>query len=216
MVIGVWLFLVAAPACTGGTGKSGAYDGGGGGGSGGSATGGGGGLAVGGTGGQSQSPGMASFKVTVAPGSAYCDEESWCDTNRHFAIREQAGTWIDIGPPPCAPTCSVSCVQPPCPGAACIRSGMAYVGGQYAWSGAYYDRSTCGAGLQCFTERFLPAGRYVARACATPGTVVTPDGGAGNPKCAKTGEVECVEVAFDLPSTGPVELVLGPSSTRDR
>src|SRR5688500_5054655 len=77
---GIWLGLlvVMAPACTGGNGSGGPYDGGGGGGSGGSATGGGGGLAVGGAGGQSQSPGMAIFKVTVAPGSAYCDEESFC------------------------------------------------------------------------------------------------------------------------------------------
>jgi hypothetical protein len=158
---------------------------------------------------------MVTVKVTIAPGVAYCDEESFCDSDSHFAIRDQSGKWLNLTPT-CSPLCDGACIQPPCPGAACIRSGMAYLGEQRVWSGGHIEHSTCGASIQCYRERFVPPGRYVAVACATPGTVEWPDGGANNPQCKKTGDRECAEVAFDLPSSGPVELVLGLSSSRDR
>jgi hypothetical protein len=219
----LWTLIAVAAACSGGNGTGASSDGGGPmgtggsalGGTGGSALGGAGGSAAGGAGGQAQSPGMVTVQVTVAPGSAYCDVESFCNLN-HFGIRDQSGQPINITPPSCAPTCAQGCVRPACPGLACIESGMAYTGGRHVWTGAVYDVSTCGAGIQCFRERFLPPGRYVAVACATPGTVAGPDGGASNPTCKKTGERECVEATFDLPATGPVELVLGLSSVRDR
>jgi hypothetical protein len=51
-----------------------------------------------------------------------------------------------------------------------------------------------------------PVGTYVARFCATPGTLGTSDGGAQS--CAVTGAQECVEVQFDFPSSQPVLVAL--------
>ncbi len=49
-------------------------------------------------------------------------------------------------------------------------------------------------------------GTYVARFCATPGTLGTSDGGP--PVCTPTGPQECVEVPFAFPSSQPVVITL--------
>jgi hypothetical protein len=60
--------------------------------------------------------------------------------------------------------------------------------------------------ISCTRSRFAPAGNYVARFCATPGTLGTSDGGA--PVCTATGPEECVEAEFVFPSSRPVIITL--------
>ena len=57
--------------------------------------------------------------------------------------------------------------------------------------------------MACYQPGFAPAGHYVARMCATPGTITTADGGFPS-KCTATGAVECVDVPFDFPGSSPI------------
>lgn len=63
--------------------------------------------------------------------------------------------------------------------------------------------STCGNNLACYQPGFAPAGRYVAKMCATPGNLKTADGGFPS-TCTATGPIECVDVPFDFPGPSPV------------
>lgn len=191
--------IVLAGTCGGGAGSGAAYDG--------SATGGSGWPAAGGAGGQSTSPGTVSVKVTIAPGASFCDADA-CGPATHVWFSDPGGTYINTAPPFCRAACAVGCVQPPCPGFACPMIGLAYTGEQRTWNGVYYQQSTCGAAVECYQQRFVQAGRYVASVCATPGIQTGPDSGV-NPTCTKTGERQCAKVTFDFPASAPVELTLG-------
>ena len=92
----------------------------------------------------------------------------------------------------------------PCPGIACITQGVPVTTKDYPWDGSAFATSTCGAKMACYQPGFVPAGHYVARMCATPGTLSS-DGGFPQ-TCTPTGPIECVDVPFDFPSA---PLVLG-------
>jgi hypothetical protein len=74
---------------------------------------------------------------------------------------------------------------------------------EFKWDGAAVSQSTCGNKMTCYQPGFVKAGHYVARMCATPGTIIPSDGGL--PTCTATGPVECVEVPFDIPGSSTVE-----------
>jgi hypothetical protein len=80
--------------------------------------------------------------------------------------------------------------------------GTRFTGGDFVWTGVYYDGSSCGGGAGCFIQRFATPGRYRAVMCATPGTLSAPDG--GQPVCTKEAP-RCVELPFDFPSSTVVE-----------
>jgi hypothetical protein len=161
------------------------------------------------------SPGSTTLRLKIAPGSSYCDTGISCSPAFHITVRNQAGAVVGGTPPFCYVLCSAACVPMPCPAIACFPYDTPFTGEERVFSGLDYEASTCGAGTACVRQRFLPPGRYVAVMCATPGQFMGPDGG-GRATCTKTGPPECVEVPFDFPSSTPVEVTLGLSSSRDR
>ena len=161
------------------------------------------------------SPGATTFRVRFAPGATFCDGSTICDRPVHLVIKSLAGQTITGRIPFCPLFCSEACAPPACPGYACVPAGFPFLEQDLTWDGQHYEGGTCGAGMACVRSAFSPPGRYLAVICATPGTIATPDGG-GNQVCTKTGETECQERAFDLPSSTPIEVTLGLPSNRDR
>jgi hypothetical protein len=161
------------------------------------------------------SPGATTFRVRFAPGAMFCDSGTVCDRPVHLTIKSLAGQTITGRIPFCPLFCSETCAPPACPGIACLPAGLPFLEQDLTWDGQYYEGGTCGAGMACVRSTFSPPGRYLAVICATPGTIATPDAG-GNQVCTRTGEQECQERAFDLPSATPIEVTLGLSSNRDR
>jgi hypothetical protein len=90
--------------------------------------------------------------------------------------------------------------------------GVAVSDYSFTWNGSYTESGSCAASigalaLACADSKVAPAGSYVARFCATPGTLTAPDGG-GAQVCTTTGPQECVEIRFDFPSAQPVVITL--------
>ena len=76
---------------------------------------------------------------------------------------------------------------------AAVATGVAVTNVEATWDGSYVEQSSCGAATTtCYSSRFVPPGRYVARLCATPGTFADTTG-------TPTGSQECADVTFDLP-----------------
>jgi hypothetical protein len=63
--------------------------------------------------------------------------------------------------------------------------------------------STCGMGNSCYQPNHVAPGRYVARMCATPGTLSPPDAGFQS-TCTASGPAQCADVPFDYPGPTPV------------
>ena len=80
---------------------------------------------------------------------------------------------------------------------------MAVTTAELSWDGSIYPTSTCGNNVSCYQPGFAPAGHYVAKMCATPGTLKTAANGITS-TCTATGPVECVDVPFDFPGASPV------------
>lgn len=192
-------------------------------GGGGAAGGSGGSAGVGGTGGgagpdaAASSPGTTTLRLRLPAGLSYCDMGVTCGSLSHISIRRIGGESVNIDDRffDCPVQCR-TCMRPACPGVACLPTADPFTGQQLTWDGTVYERGACGpARMQCQQDRsFVPAGRYLAVMCATPGVVQRPDGGM--PTCMRTGETECVEVPFDLPSGMVVEGSLTGTSPRDR
>jgi hypothetical protein len=162
------------------------------------------------------SPGTVTLRLRLAAGVSYCDQGTYCGGTSHISIRTAAGaplntvqSFIDC------PTACDTCQRPPCPGIACIEQGIPVKDEERTWDGRYWELSSCGSpSTQCLRPRFAPRGRYIAHMCATPGILQTADG--GRTFCTKTADTECIEVAFDLPSSAAVEgKLLGPGA-KDR
>jgi hypothetical protein len=149
-----------------------------------------------------KSPGTVTLRLTVSSGRSYCDQDTLCSTTPHIFVRDPAGRVLLTALPFCQPICSQLCAPPQCPGFPCVPMGSRFTGGDFVWSGVYYDSSTCGGGAGCFIQRFARPGRYTAAMCATPGALSAPDG--GGPVCAKEAQ-RCVELPFDFPSSTVVE-----------
>jgi hypothetical protein len=124
----------------------------------------------------------------------------------HFTILSN-GQPLTIALPACTTTCSgTTCQFQICPlgAAACVAPrGIAFTGGKLDWDGTIYTMSTCGMSTSCYAPSHAPAGKYVARMCATPGTLSTPDGGFAT-NCTASGPTECVDIQFEYPGPTPV------------
>ena len=162
------------------------------------------------------SAGTVTLRLDVAPGAAYCHLKGLCTNPVHISIRDSSGrtllTQLQFGI--CPAQCG-SCMRPPCPGAPCLPpAGEMFTGEQLVWDGGKHEQGMCGLETCVHDRSFVRPGRFTAVMCATPG-VVQPPTDAGPPTCRQTGELECVEVAFDFPTATPVQATLGGSS-RDR
>jgi hypothetical protein len=151
-----------------------------------------------------KSPGKVTLRAVIPTDKTFCDQETGCAANGHIAILNEAGVAVPTGVAWCSTMCSSACTPSPCPGIACVSQGIAVKTSEFVWDGSAYTWSTCGNRVACFTPGYVPAGHYVARMCATPGTLRAADGGFPM-TCTATAPVECVDVPFDLPSASPVE-----------
>src|SRR5690606_3286949 len=95
-----------------------------------------------------------------------------------------------------------------CIGAACLPAPRLVSNEEVTWDGSYQEPGSCAAGDTCYTLRYAPAGRYLARMCATPGSVVggSADAAGDTTSCERSGPDECYEVEFEYPSS---EVVIG-------
>lgn len=151
----------------------------------------------------SGSPGTVVLRLVLPAGRSYCDQSSPCESRSHILIQDLSGRALTVAVPYCPNRCDSFCAPPPCPGVPCVPMGISFMGEQRVWDGLVHSMSTCGMGLACYQERYLPGGRYLAVMCATPGQLAGGNGGA-DPSCQVTGARQCVEVPFDFPSATPV------------
>jgi hypothetical protein len=126
-----------------------------------------------------------------------------------------SGEPLTLGSVGCGLDCA-TCAAIPCPETPVIACpagnwGTGVTDYSLTWDGSYTVSGSCepsgaSVAISCTGSRFAPAGDYVARFCATPGTLGTTDGGAT--VCTATGQQECVEVPFVFPSSRPVIITL--------
>jgi hypothetical protein len=143
------------------------------------------------------------LRLTVPANKSFCEQSSGCNgPPSHFTILAD-GKPVAISTPPCPTICSATCQSLACPLSCIAPHGSVVSGAEVKWDGTVYPMSTCGQGTSCYAPMHLPAGKYVARMCATPGALDPPDGGF-NSTCVASGPAVCVDVPFELPSTSPV------------
>jgi hypothetical protein len=198
---------LGSPTGAGGTTAAGGATGSGG------TTGSGGAFGTGGAAGRS--PGTTTLRLTLPPRQSFCDENPSCTTTQHLWILDASGVAFRLGTIGCQVDCS-SCTAPPCletPVIACPAGnfGVAVSSYDFIWDGSYVENASCAPStgalaINCADGKFAPPSMYIARFCATPGTLGTPDGGTQT--CTATGAQECVEVGFPFPSTDPVVITL--------
>jgi hypothetical protein len=145
--------------------------------------------------------------LTTTSDTAFCDQVTCGAGNQHLSILTPAGDSLDWpGGVGCGTDCS-TCRDLACPALAILcpaPEGVIYKGGTMTWDGSFNVTSTCGAAqTSCVQPRYATPGQYVAKFCATVGTISQPD--AGLPVCNITGQ-QCVQTTFDYPTAGTVPL----------
>ena len=155
-------------------------------------------------------PGSVMFVLSAPPPGSFCDELSCNGGSAHLSITTADGQTVDLSGGSCGAMDCTSCRLLICPQVAIAcpaAQGVPYTGGTWTWDGAYAGASTCGAShVTCSETKYAAPGHYVARFCATPGSVVQPD--AGLPVCVPAGQPECTELPFDFPASTPVSITL--------
>ncbi|MDB4979982.1 MAG: hypothetical protein JWM82_734 [Myxococcales bacterium] len=145
------------------------------------------------------SPGVITLRLGLPPSPSFCDM-SCGGVAPHITILTLDKKPLPIEPPSCTTTCS-SCQPTACPvGGACLLTGVAVTGAELKWDGRTYPFSSCGGGTTCYEPTFVPAGRYIAHMCATPGKLSQP--ADGPPVCTATGVQSCTDVEFAFPGGG--------------
>jgi hypothetical protein len=148
------------------------------------------------------SPGSVTIDFAVPASKSYCQTTDSCGSDHVITILDTSGKALALDPGWCATPCE-TCKALPCPGIACMQQGVAVTGDEIVWDGSYYESGTCGNGIQCVAHKYVAAGSFNAKMCATPSTLETPDGG-GSSACTASGPAECVEVPFEFPKDGKV------------
>jgi len=165
---------------------------------------------TGGSSGLGGSPGSVTFVLATPSSLAFCDQLSCTGGGQHLSIQTTDGTALSWpGGIVCGMDCA-TCRELACPELAILcpaPEGVVYTGGSATWDGSFIAQSTCSAAHSvCSESRYVTPGRYVAKFCATPGTVSQPD--AGLPVCSASGPLVCTETAFDFPATGTIQLTI--------
>jgi len=157
---------------------------------------------------QSTSPGTVTFKLDLPSTRSFCDDIATCGFGvYHVSFSDLNGHAFQIATGWGATECTSQCVPQLCPGIPCISGGGQLVTQvQESWDGSYFEPGTCGAGVSCFSQRYVLPGRYLAHMCATPGTLTPGDAGPSN--CSHSGPQECVDVTFQLPGPPTIERAL--------
>jgi hypothetical protein len=170
---------------------------------------------AGGAGGSiSTSAGTVTLQVVLRPGQTFCDENASCTSTQHLWVSTGSGDPLSLGSVGCETSCS-TCVPTPCPEipvSVCPAGsyGNAVTASSFTWDGSYVESGSCkntsAVAIACEASKLAAPGIYLARFCATPGTLSEPDG--GGQLCTPTGTQTCVEVSFVFPSSQPVAISL--------
>ena len=130
------------------------------------------------------SPGTVTLELFAPADRSFCDGFDTCtgDTAVHISVLTLDGSTIGdpIGEctPECGTACNTSCPVEKIPACIGYQTGAAFMHASLQWDGGYDVNGTCGGhGSACFMHRYVAPGRYLARMCATPGTLVPGDGG---------------------------------------
>jgi hypothetical protein len=141
--------------------------------------------------------GPVTVKVTVSPGSAYCDPGT-TGRSPYVQLLSADGQPLPIYKP-CLSSCTTcTTVFCPLPAIPAVPASM-FTGTELHWDGTIYPTATCGPNLSCSDETPAPAGAYVARVCAVPGKLDLPDGGY-QARCVASGPEVCTDVPFTFPA----------------
>jgi hypothetical protein len=145
-----------------------------------------------------------SIEFTVV-GGPYCKAQ--CGAGPSIGIANPSGKSLVLTTN-CDVPCS-TCLAPSCPPPiACPNIGINVTGATLDWDGSYYATSTCGSGTSCLEQTFGAPGEYTATFCATPGTLIGPDGGVQ--ECVTSGPAKCGSVTFAFPESAVVFGTVGP------
>jgi hypothetical protein len=149
-----------------------------------------------GAGGSGASLGSVTVRLVLPAGRSFCG----CNGGLGFTILDGAGVSVGNLYGRCSTTPCSTCTFSPCAAIPCVPEPPRAESG-FTWDGTTFatTASTCGNHVACELPTFAPAGQYVARMCATPGTFTSDDGGVWG-TCSGTGTMECVDVSFDYPS----------------
>ncbi len=148
-----------------------------------------------------KSPGNVTFQLSVNPTTSYCATSNNCSAPEFIAVVDELGNAVQRAVINCAAVSCDRCVAPPCLGIACSSRGELVTEQRLTWDGAVNVQSTCGSlATSCSGRAYIRPGKFVARMCATPGTLTPGDA----PECVPSGPVECVEVPFEYPSSAAV------------
>jgi hypothetical protein len=161
------------------------------------------------------SPGTVTLRLLLPSTQTFCDQTIVCTTPQHIVISREAGASSEIPmvpmyyAPACAPQCGDAneCFYNGCAPACQSPVGVAVTNVETTWDGLTYEWSSCRGGITCYDRRYVPPGRYFARMCVTPGTLSVTDG-SGAQTCTATAAEQCVDVPFDLPGSGLIEVPL--------
>jgi hypothetical protein len=143
-------------------------------------------------------PQSVTLRLVIPMNRSFCDR---CGSGSLITILDDAGHAVETNIPFCSTTCS-TCAPTLCPPIVCAAQAVP-AENDFTWDGTSVTPATCGNNVACYQPGHAPAGHYVARMCATPGTITTADGGFPS-TCTATGSIECVDVPFDFPGPSPV------------
>ena len=155
---------------------------------------------------QTTSPGTVTVRLLLPTDRTFCDLVDGCSAPTHVTFGTAPGTSLaGYASQYCSVDCA-TCRPTPCPAIPPCRPsvavGVAVTNVEATWDGSYIDSSTCGSGTTCYAPHYVTPGRYYARLCVTPGTMMT------DTTCTQTGPQECVDTQFDLPGPSPIVVPL--------
>jgi hypothetical protein len=144
------------------------------------------------------------LELQLPANKSFCDDESGrCGPPLPHITILANGQPLVLQQPTCATSCSGRCEPVACPTNCLLTPSGPVTGPTLTWDGSTYPLSKCGQGTECYSGLVkAPAGKYVARMCATPGTLTMAN--AAGATCTPTGPTACVDVPFDYPSTATV------------
>ena len=148
-----------------------------------------------------KSSGNVTFELAVSATKSYCATSTNCSAADLVAVLDGDGNPVRRGVVDCAAVACDTCAAPGCLGIDCPSRGEPVTEQRLSWDGAVNVQSTCGAMMtSCSGRAYVRPGKFVARMCATPGTLTAGD----VPECVPSGPPACVDVPFEYPSSAVV------------
>jgi hypothetical protein len=157
-------------------------------------------------------PLAVTFELTLADGvvpDQFCAE---CGVPS-MTIADATGNELSLSGPNCSALCS-TCEIPTCHSIIRCGTQVLMTAAERTWSGEYYDALTCGPdATACLAANCAAPGHYSVSFCMSTGHEILNDANAIDECVADTSaSMFCQIVAFDLPASAPISVVLDPSN----